>query len=216
VSGLQQQPGERGREPGFGLLKAPTGALGELLPGGRQQHHREHRAGPLGRHAGGQGTELGQPQGGLAGGQGTELGQPQGGLAGGQGTELGQPQGGLAGAPVVPPCPLGYDRGGVRFGGCGGRQHPDDVAAAATSAAVALFNPIRQRVQRRVDRRFNRAGYDGEAAVPAFAARLKDAVDLDTVRDDLAVTVQAALEPAHLRIWTSVRDPAEPSSQLRP
>jgi hypothetical protein len=41
--------------------------------------------------------------------------------------------------------------------------------------------------------------------VAAFAARLKDAVDLDTVREDLARVVQAALEPAHVSVWTSRR-----------
>ena len=61
-------------------------------------------------------------------------------------------------------------------------------------------------MQRQVDRRFNRAGYDAETTVAAFASRLKDAVDLDTVRDDLASVVQAALEPAHVSVWTSRRD----------
>jgi hypothetical protein len=42
--------------------------------------------------------------------------------------------------------------------------------------------------------------------VAAFAARLKDAVDLDTVRDDLAGVVQQALEPAHVSLWISQRD----------
>jgi len=45
-----------------------------------------------------------------------------------------------------------------------------------------------------VDRRFNRARYDADQTVAAFAARLKDAVDLDSVQDDLASTVQQALE----------------------
>jgi hypothetical protein len=54
-----------------------------------------------------------------------------------------------------------------------------------------------------VDRRFNRARYDAEQTVTAFAARLKDAVDLDAVRDDLAGVVQQTLEPAHLLLWTS-------------
>jgi hypothetical protein len=77
--------------------------------------------------------------------------------------------------------------------------------AAATLAAAALFAPVRRRVQRRVDRRFNRARYDAETTVAAFAARLKDAVDLDTVRADLAGVVQAALEPAHVWVWTRER-----------
>jgi hypothetical protein len=74
--------------------------------------------------------------------------------------------------------------------------------AASTLAAAALFNPLRARVQRRVDRRFNRARYDAEATVAAFAARLRDAVDLDAVQRDLLATVQRAVEPSHATIWT--------------
>jgi hypothetical protein len=80
------------------------------------------------------------------------------------------------------------------------------AVAGATLAAAALFSPLRRRVQRMVDRRFNRARYDAETTVAAFAARLKDAVDLDSVRDDLASVVQTALEPAHVWVWTSQCD----------
>ena len=66
---------------------------------------------------------------------------------------------------------------------------------------------MRRRVQHVVDRRFNRARYDAEQTVAAFAARLKDAVDLDSVRDDLARVVQQALEPAHVSVWISRRGP---------
>ena len=83
--------------------------------------------------------------------------------------------------------------------------HAPVAVAAATLAAAALFSPVRRSVQRRVDRRFNRARYDGDQMVAAFAARLKDAVDLDTVREDLARVVQTALEPAHVSVWTSRR-----------
>jgi hypothetical protein len=78
--------------------------------------------------------------------------------------------------------------------------------AAATLAAAALFNPLRRRVQHAVDRRFNRARYNADQAVAAFAARLKDAVDLDSVRDDLAGIVKETLEPAHISVWISPRD----------
>jgi MFS family permease len=81
--------------------------------------------------------------------------------------------------------------------------HAQVAVAAATLAAAALFNPLRRRVQRRVDRRFNRARYDADQTVAAFAARLKDAVDLDSIRDDLAGTVHQALEPAHVSVWVS-------------
>jgi hypothetical protein len=80
------------------------------------------------------------------------------------------------------------------------------AVAAATLAAAALFNPLRRRVQHVVDRRFNRARYDADGAVAAFAARLKDAVDLDSVQDDLTGIVHQTLEPAHLSVWVSRRD----------
>jgi len=83
------------------------------------------------------------------------------------------------------------------------RLHTPVAVAAATLAAAALFNPVRRRVQRGVDRRFNRARYDADETVAAFAARLKDAVELDAVRADLAGVVQQALEPAHITVWTS-------------
>ena len=79
------------------------------------------------------------------------------------------------------------------------------AVAASTLAAAALFNPLRRRVQRVVDRRFSRARYDGEQTVAAFAVRLKDAVNLDSVRDDLASVVQEALEPAHVSVWMNGR-----------
>ena len=79
------------------------------------------------------------------------------------------------------------------------------AVAASTLAAAALFSPLRRRVQHGVDRRFNRARYNADEAVAAFAARLKDAVDLDSVQDDLAGVVQRALEPAHISVWVSPR-----------
>ena len=79
------------------------------------------------------------------------------------------------------------------------------AVAVATLAAAALFNPLRHRVQKIVDRRFNRARYDANQMAAAFAARLKDAVDLTSVRDDLARTVNQALEPAHVSVWINER-----------
>jgi hypothetical protein len=75
------------------------------------------------------------------------------------------------------------------------------VAVAAATLAAALFNPLRRRVQHRVDRRFNRARYDADNTVAAFAARLQDATNPDAVRSDLVGTVHRALEPAHLSLW---------------
>jgi hypothetical protein len=77
------------------------------------------------------------------------------------------------------------------------------AVAASTLVAAALFNPLRRRVQLRIDQWFNRTRYDADRAIAAFAARLKDTVDLDSVRDDLATVVNQALEPAHVSVWIS-------------
>jgi hypothetical protein len=83
--------------------------------------------------------------------------------------------------------------------------HTSVAVAAATLAAAALFNPLRRRMQRVVDRRFNRARYDADLITAAFAARLKDTVGLDSIRDDLAAVVDRPLEPAHISVW--MREP---------
>jgi hypothetical protein len=81
------------------------------------------------------------------------------------------------------------------------------AVAVATLAAAALFSPLRRRVQRAVDKRFNRVRYDAELTVAAFATRLRDAVDLDTVRAELLGVVDSAVQPAHISIWTAGRGP---------
>ncbi|HTQ92166.1 MAG TPA: hypothetical protein VMK84_22010, partial [Streptosporangiaceae bacterium] len=93
--------------------------------------------------------------------------------------------------------------------------HTPVAVAASTLAAAALFSPLRRRVQLAVDRRFNRARYDGDQTATAFAARLKDAVDLDSVCDDLTAVVAKALEPAHVSVWIRRQGPS-PSASIWP
>ena len=75
------------------------------------------------------------------------------------------------------------------------------AVAVATLVIAALFNPLRRRVQRAVDRRFNRSRYDAEAVVAAFTARLRHTVDLDTLRHDLVGATQEAFQPTHVSMW---------------
>lgn len=75
------------------------------------------------------------------------------------------------------------------------------AVAMATLVIAALFNPLRRRVQRAVDRRFNRSRYDAEAVVAAFTARLRHTVDLDALRHDLLGVTEDAFQPAHVSMW---------------
>jgi hypothetical protein len=91
------------------------------------------------------------------------------------------------------------------------RLHTPVAVAAATLAAAALFNPLRRRVQRMVDRRFNRVRYDADQMVAAFAARLQGAIDLDALRTDLLAVVNRAVEPAHISVWIATTTPGPPT-----
>jgi hypothetical protein len=84
------------------------------------------------------------------------------------------------------------------------------AVAVATLVIAALFNPLRKRVQKLVDRRFNRSRYDAEAVVVAFTARLRQTIDLDAIRGDLVGVVQEAFQPAHVSVW--LPGPSSPSA----
>jgi hypothetical protein len=78
------------------------------------------------------------------------------------------------------------------------------AVAASTLGVAAVFNPARRRLQAAVDRRFDRARYDAARAVDAFAARLRDQVDLDQVTAGLRDTVAATVAPTRVGVWLTV------------
>jgi hypothetical protein len=75
------------------------------------------------------------------------------------------------------------------------------AVAASTLVAAALFHPLRRRVQRAVDRRFDRATYDAQRTVATFAERLRDEVALDAVVADLEQTVADSIRPVTFALW---------------
>ena len=79
------------------------------------------------------------------------------------------------------------------------------AVAACTLITAALFNPLRRRVQRAVDRRFNRSRYNAEAVVAAFTARMRQTVDFNAVRDNLVGVVHEAFQPTQVSMWLAQR-----------
>ena len=83
------------------------------------------------------------------------------------------------------------------------------TVAISTLVIAGLFQPVRSRVHRAVDRRFDRARVDTERTAAAFSDRLRDQVDIDAVVGDLTATASAAVRPSGVTVW--LRGPAVPS-----
>ncbi len=75
------------------------------------------------------------------------------------------------------------------------------LVAATTLAVAALFNPLRRRVQRIVDRRFNRSKYDAERVMDEFAGSLRDGVDEPSLVAGWVTVVSETMEPGGIGVW---------------
>lgn len=80
------------------------------------------------------------------------------------------------------------------------------AVAASTLAAAALFTPLRARLQRAIEHRFNRARYDAEVILAGFSGRLRQTVDLATIEEELLAAVDVSLAPGHAALW--IKPPA--------
>lgn len=85
----------------------------------------------------------------------------------------------------------------------------------ATLLIAALFAPLRRSVQHLIDRRFYRKRYNSDQVLARFSAKIRNEVELETLRTDLVDVVQETMQPAHVALWLATVDGHDLSDLLR-
>jgi len=80
-------------------------------------------------------------------------------------------------------------------------QNNDVAIVVSTLAIAALFQPLRQRIQVIIDRRFYRRKYNAAKIVEAFSDTLRNELDLSQLREQLITVVQDTMQPTHVSLW---------------
>lgn len=80
-------------------------------------------------------------------------------------------------------------------------QRDGIAVAGATLLVAAIFGPVRHRVQRTVDRRFDRAGYDLQRVIENLAMHQKMEADPALLVEELRRATDSSLHPATVSVW---------------
>ena len=88
-----------------------------------------------------------------------------------------------------------------------GLQESPILVAGTTLVVAAVFNPLRRRVQRTVDRRFNRSTVQAQKVAEKFVEQIRAVDDIQEITELWLDTVTSSLGPESAGIWLS--DPTD-------
>lgn len=82
-----------------------------------------------------------------------------------------------------------------------GSGQDEIVTVLSTLAIAALFVPARNRVQRIIDKRFNREKYNAQKVLQDFATTVRDETDLEKLTERLIEVVHETMQPRSVSVW---------------
>jgi hypothetical protein len=80
-------------------------------------------------------------------------------------------------------------------------SHNPVTIVASTLVSAALFQPLRFRIQKIIDRRFYRRKYNTARTLTAFSATLRNEVDVDQLQEQVLAVVEETMQPTHVSLW---------------
>jgi serine phosphatase RsbU (regulator of sigma subunit) len=84
------------------------------------------------------------------------------------------------------------------------------IPVTSTLAFAIIFEPVREYIQKRIERRFNLR--EREKAIEAFTATLREEIDLDQLRERFLMVIQKIMQPYSVSFWIrTIHSEPEPS-----
>jgi len=87
------------------------------------------------------------------------------------------------------------------------------AVAVTTVLFLTAFRPVRDQVQKVIDKRFNRRRYDAQVTMEKFAEGLRDEMDLAGIIGRLDIVLKEVIQPRHVSVW--LRDVRGPGGRSR-